>query len=174
MLSTVANRLIVSAAIALPTFYASIAYAAQPEPESQVVAKLYKHYAWQAFASQRDLFGEGLISESKTTLESYFTPELAHLLAEDAACQVRTRELCNLDFDLLFDSQDPRVADLDVERLAPGKVRVQFNDPVTDKKTRIQFKLAVVGGKWRITDVIYSKHPQQSLKAVLSRPIPKG
>jgi hypothetical protein len=174
MLFTVAKRFIVITALALPLCCPSTACAAQAEPEAKVVAKLYRDYAWQAIATQPDLFGEGLAGESRTRLENYFAPELAHLLVEDSACQLRTREMCNLDFDLLFDSQDPRVADLSVETIERGKVRVQFNDPVTDKKTRIEFKLAMVSGEWRIADIIYIEHPQQSLKAVLSRPIPKG
>lgn len=170
MLSTVASRLTIIAALAFPFCSAQ---AAQSDSEAKVVARLYQDYAWQAIATQPDLFGEGLASESKTRLENYFEPELAHLLVEDSACEAKNHGICNLDFDLLFDSQDPRVADLEVTRVAPGRVRVRFNDPVTDKKTLIEFRLAVVNGKWRITDIVYGRHPQESLKTVLSRPLPK-
>jgi hypothetical protein len=174
MWSTVANRSIVTVALGLPLFCATGAAAAQSESESKVVARLYKDYAWQAFSTQSELFGESLPSLSKAALEKYFAPDLAKLLAEDTACGIRTRELCNLDFDLLFDSQDPRITDLEVARLSPGKVRVQFKDPVTDETTRIEYKLITVRGKWRITDIIYSGHPQPSLKWMLSRPLPKS
>jgi hypothetical protein len=174
MLSTVANRSVVIVALGLSLLCAAGAGAAQTESEAEVVARLYKDYAWQAFSTQSDLFGEGLGGESKATLQKYLTPDLAKLLVEDTACEIRTRELCNLDFDLLFDSQDPRITDLEVARLSPGNVRVQFKDPVTDKTTRIEYKLVMVSGKWRITDIIYSAHPQPSLKKVLSRPLPKG
>jgi hypothetical protein len=170
MLSTVASRLTIIAALASP--FCS-AYAAQSESEAKVVARLYQDYAWQAMATQPDLFGEGLASASKNRLEHYFAPELAHLLVEDSSCEAKNHEICNLDFDLLFDSQDPRVTDLEVTRLGPGRVRVHFNDPVTDKKTLIEFKLTLANGKWRITDIVYGRHPQESLKTVLSRPFPK-
>lgn len=173
MSSTVVSRLALIASLAIALLSATHSHAAQRESEAKVVASLYKNYAWEAMAAQSDLFGEGLTGASKAQLEKYFAPELAQLLLADSACQLRAGEICNLDFDLLFDSQDPRVADLEVAPLAPGRVLVQFKDPVTDKKTRIEFKLALLGGRWRIADIIYQTHPQQSLKAVLSRPVHK-
>jgi hypothetical protein len=169
MLSTVANRLVLIATLAVFSYGPGPSYAAQPASEAKVVATLYHDYAWQAITAQPDLFGEGLASASKSRLERYFTPELAHLLLADSACQMRERGICNLDFDLLFDSQDPRVTDLDVQKLDPGRVQVQFKDPVTGKKTLIEFKLAKVAGEWRITDVLYLGAQQRSLKTVLSR-----
>jgi len=164
----------VTVSLGLSLFWTTGVLAAQPESETKVVARLYKDYAWQALSTQSELFGEGLRGESKATLEKYFAPDLAKVLVEDTACEIRTRELCNLDFDPLFDSQDPRVTDLDVARLSPGKVRVQFKDPVTDETTRIEFKLIMANGKWRITDIVYSRHPQPSLKKILSHSLPKG
>jgi hypothetical protein len=168
MSSTGANRLALIAAFAISLLGGVPADAAQPENEAKVIAHLYKNYAWQAIATQPDLFGEGLAGASKAELERYFSSEIAQLLLADSACQVRTGEICNLDFDLLFDSQDPRVVDLDVQRVAPGGVRVQFKDPVTEKKTVIEFKLALQQGKWRIADIVYRGHAQQSLKSALS------
>lgn len=174
MWSIVAKRLVVAGFVGLAHLCANFAVAAQAEPEAKVVARLYKDYAWQAFANQPDLFGEGLTGASRTRLEEYFAPTLAHLLADDAACQIRTKELCSLDFDPLFNSQDPRVTDLNVEALSLGKVRVQFKDPVTDASTRIDFLLEKVKGKWRIYNVIYIAPEQLSLKDALSRSLPKG
>jgi hypothetical protein len=171
MSSTVANRFVLIATAAL-ALCINGSYAARPATEAKVVATLYQDYAWQAITTQSDLFGEGLASASESRLSRYFSPELAKLLVADSACQAKAREICNLDFDILFDSQDPRVADLDLQRVAPGRVHVRFTDPVTDKKTHIDFRLATVNGDWRITDIVYQKHPQQSLKNVLSRPIP--
>ncbi|GAB3461058.1 hypothetical protein GCM10027321_21220 [Massilia terrae] len=168
MSSTVANRLTLIAALAMILLGAVPADAAQRETEAKVVARLYKDYAWQAIATQPDLFGEGLAGASKAELERYFSAEMAQLLFADSACQARTGEICNLNFDVLFDSQDPRVVDLDVQRVATGSVLVQFKDPITDKKTVIEFKLAMQQGKWRIADIVYRGHPQQSLKTALS------
>lgn len=172
MLSTAANRIIVMASIALALGWSSVAFAAKPKSEASVVVKLYKDFAWQAIASQADLFGGDLAHQRKASLEKYFTSALAELLVRDAACQVKSQGICNLDFDLLFDSQDPRVTDLEVETVASGKVTVTFKDPVSDEQKRIGFNLAQVSGKWRIADIIYAKNGQQSLLKVLSRRSP--
>jgi hypothetical protein len=107
--------------------------------------------------------------QRKATLEHYFAPALADLLVKDAACQMRSQGICNLDFDLLFDSQDPRVTDLEVSATSPGHVAVVYKDPVDGKATRIDFDVARVAGNWKITDVIYNRPDKVSLKRVLSR-----
>jgi hypothetical protein len=162
--------LIISAALAIGS--SGTVLAAKAGGEAVVVAKLYKDFAWQAVASQADLFGEDLSHQSKSTLKKYFAPALADLLVKDAACQMKSQGICNLDFDLLFDSQDPRVTDLDVSTTSPGKVSVVYKDPVDDKATRIDFDVARVSGAWKITDVIYNRPEQVSLKRVLSRKLP--
>src|SRR5438874_11050145 len=85
--------------------WAHTAVAAKVSPEAAVVAKLYKDFAWQAMASQPDLFGEDVSHLDRHALEQYFAPGLADLLIKDAACSVKYRGICNLDFDLLFASQ---------------------------------------------------------------------
>jgi hypothetical protein len=162
--------LIISAALTIG--WSGTVLAAKAGGEAVVVAKLYKDFAWQAVASQTDLFGEDLSHQSKSTLNKYFAPALADLLVKDAACQMKSQGICNLDFDLLFDSQDPRVTDLDVSTTSPGKVTVVYKDPVDDKAKRIDFAVARVAGAWKITDVIYNRPEQVSLKRVLSRKLP--
>jgi hypothetical protein len=148
------------------------ALAATTNGEAAVVAKLYKDFAWQALASQHDLFGDDVAHQGKATLEQYFAPALADLLVKDAACQIRSRGICNLDFDLLFDSQDPRVTDLEVSTTSPGHVAVIYKDPVDGKTTRIDFDMARIGGAWKIADVIYGRPDKVSLKRLLSRHLP--
>ena len=125
-----------------------------------------------AIASQPDLFGDVIAHQNRSTLENYFTPALADLLVKDAACQVKSQGICNLEVDLLFDSQDPRISDLKVETIAPGKVAVVFKDPANDETTKIEFMLARVAGKWRIADIMYAQRGGWSLKKLLSNTIP--
>ncbi|HEX8612681.1 MAG TPA: DUF3828 domain-containing protein [Telluria sp.] len=172
MSSTAVNRIMTIASLALALGWASAAVAAKPESEAAVVARLYKDFAWQAIAGQPDLFGEDLAHQRKATLERYFSPTLAELLVRDAACQVKSQGICNLDFDILFDSQDPRVIDLEVHPVASGKVSVAFKNPATDEQTKIAFHLSQVAGKWKIADIVYRKAGQPSLLKVLSRKIP--
>ena len=172
MSSIAAKRVSLFISAALAIGWAGTALAATADNEAVVVAKLYKDFAWQAVASQADLFGDDLSHQNKATLEKYFAPALADLLVKDAACQVKFQGVCNLDFDLLFDSQDPRVTDLDVKTTSPGRVSVVYKDPVDDKTTRIDFDVARVSGIWKITDVVYRRPDKVSLKHVLSQKIP--
>lgn len=168
MSSIAAKRLglIVSAVLAIG--WSGTVLAAKVDNEAAVVAKLYKDFAWQAIASQ-DLFGDDLSHQNKSTLEKYFAPALVDLLVKDAVCQVKSQGICKLDFDLLFDSQDPRVTDLEVTTTSPGRVSVVYKDPVDDKTTRIDFEVARVAGRWRIMDVVYRRPDKMSLKQVLTR-----
>jgi hypothetical protein len=172
MSSIAVKRLTLMASVALSIGVSGSALATKADNEATVVAKLYKDFAWQAVASQADLFGDDLAHQGKATLEKYFAPALADLLVKDAACQARYQGICNLDFDLLFDSQDPRVTDLDVTRMSPGRVSVVYKDPVDESKTQIDFVVARVGGIWKITDVVYRRPDKVSLRQVLSRKIP--
>ncbi len=91
-----------------------MAVAAKADPETAVVAKLYEDFAWQAMTGQPDLFGQDVSHLNRRALEQYFAPALADLLLQNAACEVKYQGICNLDFDLLFASQDPLVSDLEI------------------------------------------------------------
>jgi hypothetical protein len=172
MSCTALKRLCMIASAAMTIGWAGITHAVEPETESFVVARLYGDFAWQAIADQPNLMGPDLAHQGKVTLGKYFAPALLGLLIKDAACQVRYLGICNLDFDLLFDSQDPRATDLHVMRVSPGKVRVVFKDPVDGRKTRIDFDIVKVAGVWKIADIIYSRPEKVSLKEILSRKVP--
>jgi hypothetical protein len=172
MLSTAVKRFVVLALAVLTLEWTGTAVAAKAETETGVVARLCKDFAWQGIGGQPNLFGDDITHQSRATLEKYFTPGLAGLLIKNAACEVKEQGICNLEVDILFDSQDPRVTDLEVSRVLPGRVAVVFTDPVNDEKTKIEFKVAQVAGKWKIADIIYSRDGESSLKDALSRKIP--
>jgi hypothetical protein len=116
------------------------------------------------------VFGEGLEHQGKEALMRYFSPELAELLVKDRACQRKEQGICRLDFDILFDSQDPVVTDLDVKMGSAGKVRVSFKNLVNGQTTNIQFVVAHSGGKPKIVDVLYGAKADRSLKRLLQGP----
>lgn len=164
------KRIAMLASLALALGTAGAAVAAKPESEAAVVARLYKDYAWQAIAGPSNLFGKVLTHQPGATLERYFSPTLAALLVRDAACQVKSQGICNLGADILFDSQDPSVIDLEVQKLASGKVSVAFTDPVSNKHTRIAFHLSQVAGKWKIVDINYGNDRPSLLKTLRQIP----
>src|SRR6059058_1438162 len=69
--------------VMLSIAWSGTALAARADNEAAVVAKLYKDFAWQAVASQADLFGDDLAHQGKAALEKYFAPALADLLVKD-------------------------------------------------------------------------------------------
>jgi hypothetical protein len=77
-----------------------------------------------------------------------------------------------IDFDVLFNSQDPRGTDLEVTRTSPGKVSVSYKDPVDGHETRIDFEVVQIAGRWKIADVLYQDPGKTSLKRLLSQKIP--
>ncbi len=134
------------------------------------VATMYRTFAWEALSNDVDLFGNGLTSQPASTLSKYFEPGLAKMIADDAACQRRKQAFCKLDFDILFDSQDPRIVDLSIAERSPSTVEVRFKDPLTAKETLITYTVGRLGSGWRITDVVYVKEGQYSLRALLLAP----
>lgn len=132
------------------------------------VAALYRNFAWQSLSSDSEVFGGVLASQSASSLARFFDSRLVHLIREDNACQLRTKAICKLDFDILFDSQDPRVTDLSIAAVSSHVVEVTFKDPVTDEKTRISYTLARKPNGWRITDVVYTKNSRRSLSTLLA------
>ncbi|WP_342118390.1 DUF3828 domain-containing protein [Pseudoduganella sp. OTU4001] len=161
MWSIVARRALVIGAIFLLT--SSGFASAAPAGAEVVVARLYKDFGWQAFAIQNELFENGVAQQGKDVLGRYFDPELARLIRDDAACQSKERGICRLDFDILFDSQDPVVTDLELSLLAAGRVQVRFKNPVSGEATTIEYRLA----RGRIVDVLYGPQGARSLKRIL-------
>jgi hypothetical protein len=170
MSSTVLNRSIALAAFALAASGLNLAFASGPETGASVVARLYKDFAWQAIGGQPELFGEVLSYQSKSVLVRYFDPVVTSLLLQDANCQVKSAGICHLDFDPIFASQDPSVADLEIGEASAGVIPVTFKNPANDQKTKLDFKVVMISGKWKIADIVYGNMDGVSLKQILTRP----
>lgn len=138
------------------------------------VAAMYRNFAWEALTNDSELFGSGLVNQPATVLSRYFDPQLSKMIADDAACQRRTESFCKIDFDILFDSQEPRIVDLTIASGAPGTVDVRFKDPVTDKQTLITYTVARQTAGWRISDVTYTRDGRRPLRALLAVPLSRG
>lgn len=157
-------------------FFSSGVSAAASKTEASVVGELYRAYAWEAVigvpTDEASPFKQHLVDERESVLRLYFSPELAGLLAANSQCKARTKEICKLDFDPIFASQDPAAMDLSIKRVAPGSVKVLFTYPSSREKIQIDYKVLQFGGKWRITDIIYPGHSNMSLRKLLTAPTP--
>ena len=132
----------------------------------QIVAQLYKDFAWQAILSENNDFIL-LQDENKNVLEKYFSSELTELIIKDARCRGKSGEICSLDFDLLFDSQDSAAYDLKINASKEGTVEVNFIYPPNNKKINLLFYLQETSRGWRIVDIIYKDKNEVSLKQLL-------
>lgn len=87
----------------------------------------------------------------------FFSAALARAIARDIAESKKTGEVGVLDFDLMTNSQDPEVKDLQVAVVGAeaGKARVEARFTEHDTAMVITYVLTVEGGAWRIFDILY-------------------
>ena len=96
-------------------------------------------------------------------LHEFFTEELSMLILEEANC-VKDGYICNLDFDPLFDSQDPSPEKLVFTKLQ-NKVIVSFSEQGKSKK--IVYLLTNNNGEYKINNILYKNG--FDLKSILSK-----
>jgi hypothetical protein len=92
--------------------------------------------------------------ESLTALKKIFTDDLAAAIFEDSQCVHKTGELCALDFDILFASQDPQPRELNVTSTGAHNADVCFRDQSPARRCMQVAGIAGPGGA-RIRDIKY-------------------
>lgn len=108
--------------------------------------------------------------QPRDVLERYLSKELAALILNDQECSERNGEPCNVNFLLLWNSQDPAATDLRISKAdAANMVRVQYEYPHAGKIVKIDFKIEKFEHGWRITDIIHEGGI--SLQKILRNPI---
>lgn len=172
MLCTAIKRFIAFIGIVLFTTAPGAAAPSAQSAEVAVVAALYKAFSWQALSDADELFGKPLTQQEEAVLRRYFAPELASLLVEDRHCIDRSGEVCNLDFDPMFASQDLGIADLSIAATGRGLVTVEFTYPSNGKKNQLEYRMVKRGKDWRIDDIRYRGWDNTSLKHLLSKKVP--
>jgi hypothetical protein len=135
---------------------ASATYAA-PAAESgpvQVVAQLYRDFAWEAVVHSPDWDGRALLDQPRAVLERYFDSNLATLILRDRECVAQTGEICQLDFSPIWASQDPGASELNVAAgPSPDVVNVRFRYPGDGKKIELSYRMVKTRAGWRIADI---------------------
>lgn len=134
-----------------------------------LLSGLYQRYAWVAVFSVDPPAGKvPLAKASRKELSEVFAPDLALAIWNDSRCAEKRGEICVLDFDVLFDSQDPTARDLVIE---PGKqaaeAQVCFKD-AADARRCLTFNGVAINGAIRIADIRYAGG--QSLRQMLRLP----
>ena len=137
----------------------------QESPEA-IVVSLYHDYAWEVVLLSSNYVE--LLDQSKNELEKYFSPVLAQLLIKDRECKEKTNDVCGLDFDPIYATQDRSfVHDLDVKTPnSSNEVKVQFKSSGTLPAFELTYKMIKTASGWRIDDINYGAG-RSTLRAVL-------
>lgn len=168
------NRLLGAMSLALYVLVLPAAAEHTPNEQVVIVANLYKAFAWQALSNANDIFGKPLSQQERPILQRYFDEELASLLVEDRQCIGQTGEICNVDFDPIFASQDPAAIALSIRSAPNDIVAVEFTYPSSGEKVRLEYQLAKSQAGWRISDIRYPGMSDASLKQLLARKPPSA
>jgi len=130
-----------------------------------VVRSLYDEFAGEAVLEDPET-QKPLLDQSGVVLMRYFTPELSALILRDRECAARTREICNLDFSPIWDSQDPSGATVKMAgEPTLGSVRTTVGYPNGERRELV-FQLTKTSVGWRIADIVYAGD-RQSLSQIL-------
>lgn len=143
------------------TLVASVATAQVERPKvftspEAVVTWLYHDFGMSSLISTVAKTGD-ISLQPKTVLSKYFAPKLVTLILRDQALKRKTREVTQLDFDLLFGSQDPTgTNNIRIERLPnSATVRVTTDDRADSDVIKIDHKTVKTGSHWQIADIRY-------------------
>lgn len=133
-----------------------------------VVAKLYRDFAWEAVVEAPAWHGHELLDQPRAVLAKYFDDRLVRLWLADRACEARTHKTCNIDFLPIWDSQDPSGTFVTVTPTNDStRVQVELRHPAKPAPRQLQYRLVKTTSGWRIDDI--SLPGKWSLVALLSK-----
>ena len=148
------------------------ALAKEPLPATvALVASLYRSYAWEAVIDEPGDSAVSLFQQTASELARYFDPTLTSLILKDRECAVRVRGMCRLDFEPIWDSQDPIGATVKITKGATqSEVFVALAYPAETPPKPLTYVLTKTSAGWRIADIRFGGH-EPSLKALLLAPL---
>lgn len=157
-----------AADVTIPTTSGSSTMQAEVSSAVNLVAALYRKFAWEAVMTQPRAGAVFFIDESPRQLNQYLVPSLTQLLRSDRECAVR-EGVCRLDFSPLWAAQDPAAMELRVLTTEdPRRVKVQFMHPGAKQTVVLFYQLEDTAAGPRITDIEYGD--SASLRHILQSP----
>jgi hypothetical protein len=107
-------------------------------------------------------------------LRPHPSKRLRALIAKEERCTAKSREICNLDFDVIINGQDWELKNL---RIEPAKLEADRASVVArfiniDTPQRIVYKFVRESSRWRLEDVesLVPEADRWSLSRILARP----
>jgi hypothetical protein len=139
----------------------------QPDSAKAAVERLYHDEAW--VTTERLPKGIDVFSASPEVMATYLDTSLVRAILVDRACQRRVGGECNLDFDPVWDSQDPSGSTVRVAATpSPLVVRASIHHVYRDRTTVVTYRMRHTPAGWRIADMGGRGWP--SLLRLLNRP----
>jgi len=118
------------------------------------VAKLYRDYAWEAVVEEPDFSDLGLFEQPASVLARYFDKHLVDLILRDQRCREKTPTICRLDFQPIWNSQDPGATELKVLPTSdPTTISVEFTYPSDNSHIKLTYHLSRTKSGWKIADI---------------------
>jgi hypothetical protein len=118
------------------------------------VEEAYKNYAWVAvFGVTVDSTMRPLADEKIFVLRQYFTEDLANAIVRERQLDESSGGVGNIDFEILFDSQDPSASDLTIEPIGAYEVVACFKQ--MSQKKCVTFVGSAESGAIKIRDIKY-------------------
>ena len=140
---------------AISVFLVSLNAACAQSAPRQVVTQLYQKYSWEADPQSTATDSIPLLNQPESELARYFDADLVALLIADRECARRSGEVCLLDWDPIWDSQDPAAKDLIIRSLRTNALLVRFRHPYTGEERALEYHLVNTPAGWRISDIRY-------------------
>lgn len=156
------RKLLFFAAILFLLIPVSVVRGAEDQAED-LVRKIYKDHRPTKGAS---------ILDKKETLSKYFDREMTDLFLKDYACSKRTGEVCNLDYDPIYNTQEISDAEpkLQIKKLSSTKDTASFEvDFDNYGPVKLTYQLRKTESGWRVSDIVDEEGG--SLKKALSQKI---
>lgn len=154
-----------TAMAALPT----LALAAPHDAEVRAVRALYVRFAAEAVIDE--VSTDGMMDAPRAVLSQYLTDELVDLWLRDRACALRTQSLCRIDFQPIWQGQDPLGSTVRL-RWDAMRSRVVATLSYGNGSARVlAYTLVQQRGAWRIADIGYGPG-EATLRQLLSAPEP--
>ncbi len=163
------ERFLVVAALVGPVLLSCSRPAQPAEADAKdVVATLYRDFAWEAVIDEPRMADQALIDQPRPVLSRYFDGNLVDLILRDRRCVAQSHDMCRLDYLPIWDGQEPRAYDMKIlGNKDPSVVAVNFRYPGNGEAIELTYQMAKTNLGWRIHDIM-SHRSRYSLLSVLS------
>jgi hypothetical protein len=136
----------------------------------EIVKQLYFQYG-QGDIVINSPANNRLLDKPLAVYKIYFTEQLAKLIVDDRAEEIKTKEVGRIDFSLLFGSQDTEgVKNIRIHKSPSENTIVVIYDQNNEKDVmKLKYIMTKTKAGWRISDIIYETRITHAFPAPIER-----